>query len=320
MTTHHQYEVVDSFTRTPLAGNPVAAFFDCDDLDPRTMQELAAELHLSETTFVSRARRPGDAAPGDVDADVRIFTPVNELGFAGHPLLGTALALAIRSGRGDLRLATAKGRFAFRVTELASQDEIVSGHVEMEQPDPVVGPYQRSSELLAALGLTASTLPVEVYDVGPRHVFVGVPDEAALAAVRPDLRALAGHENMAAICFSPGGGALAGAPGTGAGTGTTGGTATGEGVWRTRMFSPAYGVAEDAATGSAAGPFALHLARHGVAPYGRRVPILQGVELGRPSHMYGVAYRDPDGTVRLVAGGYAVRVAQGRYTVPSREG
>lgn len=295
MVTTHQYEVVDSFSRTPLAGNPVAAFFDCDDLDPPTMQALAAELHLSETTFVSRARRPNDA-----DAAVRIFTPVNELAFAGHPLLGTALALAVRRGRGDLRLETAKGRFAFRVTELAAEDDIVSGHVEMEQPAADHRPYHRTDELLAALGLTASTLPVELYDVGPRHVFVGVPDEAGLAAVRPDLRALARHEDIAALCFSPG-------------------TAA-DGVWRMRMFSPAYGVAEDAATGSAAGPFALHLARHGVQPYGCRVRILQGVEMGRPSHMYGVAHRDPDGTVRLMAGGYAVRVAQGRYVVPSREG
>ncbi len=88
----HPYTVVDAFARQPLAGNPVAVFFDAGDLTTRTMQLIAAEMRLSEVTFVLPARDGGDAW-------IRIFTPVNELPFAGHPILGTAVALSQALGR-----------------------------------------------------------------------------------------------------------------------------------------------------------------------------------------------------------------------------
>jgi trans-2,3-dihydro-3-hydroxyanthranilate isomerase len=285
----HRYEVVDAFTDTPLEGNPVAVFFDCEDLDIPTMQAVAAEMHLSETTFISGPEADGHAR-------VRIFTPVNELAFAGHPLLGTALVLSDDLSQRDLRLETTKGTFRFRVAAFAEPADPhggtqLAGHVEMQQPDPVIAPYDDVEHLLAALGLASSSLPVEVYDVGPRHVFVGLDDEETLAALQPDQRSLARHTNMAAVCFSPG-----------------------TDCWRMRMFSPAYGVVEDAATGSAAGPFALHLARHGLHPFGQPVNVRQGVEMGRPSTMYGLA-RPAAGGYALAAGGDAVRVATGRHVV-----
>lgn len=147
-----------------------------------------------------------------------------------------------------------------------------------------------------ALGVKESVLPVEVYPNGPRHVFVGVDSVAALSEVRPDLRALSGHRDMAANCF-----ALSGDPA--------------QGQVRMRMFSPAYGVAEDAATGSAAGPLAVHLARHGRIPFGRRIEVRQGVEMGRPSTMLAVAEGTKQRVDRVEVAGSAVIVARGTFRV-----
>jgi len=279
----HTYTLVNAFGQERFTGNPVAVFFACDDLDDGVMQRLAAELNLSETTFV-RAPRSGGTV------EVKIFTPVNELGFAGHPLLGTAVALAEARGLTDMTFETRKGTFRFAVERV--RERPFTAYVQMEQPSPLVSAYDPARELLAALGLHESTLPVEMYDVGPRHVFVGVKDIAALGDVRPDFTRLAGHPNMATLCFCP----------------------DGAGGWRMRMFSPAYGVLEDAATGSAAGPLALHLARHGRAAFGDSIRITQGVEMGRASRMDATARMERDGP-RLTAGGYGHRIAVGSYFI-----
>jgi trans-2,3-dihydro-3-hydroxyanthranilate isomerase len=164
--------------------------------------------------------------------------------------------------------------------------------VSMQQPVPVWEPYEHAAELLAALGIEGSTLPVEAYRNGPRHVFVGLGSVAALSELRPDHRALAAFPDMAVNCF--------------AGAGAR---------WRTRMFSPAYGVVEDAATGSAAGPLAIHLARHGLARYGAAVEITQGVEIGRPSLMI-AAVRQAAGRVESVhVRGHGAIVARGTINV-----
>src|SRR4051812_45447925 len=96
------YTVVNSFGLEPFTGNPVAVFFNSDKLDAERMQRIAAELKLSETAFLGAPRLDGHA-------NVRIFTPVNELSFAGHPLLGTALAVARKTGLLELKFETKKG-------------------------------------------------------------------------------------------------------------------------------------------------------------------------------------------------------------------
>lgn len=274
----HDYVVADVFTDTPFEGNPVAVFLDASDIPADRMQLIARELNLSETTFVLPPENSGDVR-------VRIFTPVNELPFAGHPTLGTAIVLGGLTGQDRIALETHMGTIPFELQRVGGQ--IVSA--TMRQPIPTWEPYLQAAELLAALGLESSTLPVEIYHNGPRHVYVGLASVAALSRVQPDLRALAEHLDMATNCFA------------GAGT-----------AWRMRMFSPAYGVAEDAATGSAAGPLAVHLARHGLAPYGRQIEIRQGVEMGRPSRMLamvdGLGHRVD--TVQVA--GSAVVVARGR--------
>lgn len=279
----HNYTIINSFGFEPFTGNPVAVFFDCDDMSASCMQKIAAELKLSETTFVCSAKRDGDV-------NVKIFTPVNELGFAGHPLLGTALALATMSDLNKVNIETLKGNYRFYIEPTKGQP--FTAYVQMEQPVPVITNYEYQQALLEALGLSESTLPIDMYDVGPRHVFVGVEDINALSQISPDYKKLARFKDMAALCFSPDEG----------------------GAWRLRMFSPAYGVTEDAATGSAAGPMALHLSRYGLSTIGQQVKITQGVEMGRPSHMYAVANME-NNTPRLMAGGYAFQVATGQYFI-----
>ncbi|HKT05233.1 MAG TPA: PhzF family phenazine biosynthesis isomerase [Rugosimonospora sp.] len=276
----HRYTVVDAFARRPLEGNPVAVFFDAGDLNAHVMQAIASEMHLSEVTFVLPPQCGGDAR-------VRIFTPVNELPFAGHPLLGTAVALGRAWQQARLRLETAAGTIPMEVGEDSGGTT-----VHMRQPVPTWQPYEDATRLLEALGLARSTLPVDVYHNGPRHVFVGLPTVPALSALRPDHRALAELPDMAANCFAP------------AGT-----------HWRARMFSPAYGVVEDAATGSAAGPLAVHLARHGLARYGQQVNILQGVEIGRPSLMRATAQGAGECVSSVVVRGYGSVVAHGTIVV-----
>lgn len=275
----HDYVVVDAFTRRPLEGNPVAVLLDCADLTTDLMQRIANEMHLSETTFVLPPQSGGDA-------HVRIFTPVNELPFAGHPLLGTAVVLAQERGLDELRLETAIGVVPFRVRTGDGTE------VSMEQPVPTWEPYEHATELVEALGIETSTAPVEAYRNGPRHVFVGLPDIPALSALRPDHRALARFPDMAVSCF--------------AGAGAR---------WRIRMFSPAYGVVEDAATGSAAGPLAIHLARHGLAGWAQDVEIEQGVELGRPSLMRAVARGVGEQVSAVDVRGHGVVVARGTLYV-----
>jgi len=142
--------------------------------------------------------------------------------------------------------------------------------------------------VLAALGIERSLLPVEVYVNGPNHVYVQLSDEAAVAALQPDLAALDTHDRLGTNCF--------------AGSGTR---------WKTRMFSPSLGVTEDPATGSAAGPLAVHLGRHGVVPYGTAIEIHQGAEIGRPSVLHARAH-GPD---TAEVGGSAVVVGRGHYRV-----
>ncbi|WUO26496.1 PhzF family phenazine biosynthesis protein [Streptomyces sp. NBC_00287] len=279
----HRYVVVDAFASEPLLGNPVAVFFAASDLTAAQMQRIAREMNLSEVTFLL-------PPTGDADLRVRIFTPVNELPFAGHPLLGTAVAVALDARTDTLRFETAMGVVPFDIVRTPGKDV---AHASMSQPIPEWHPYEHAEALLAALGVDSSTLPVEIYRNGPRHVFVGLPDVAALDALHPDHRALAAFPDMAANCFAPDGER-----------------------WQTRMFSPAYGVVEDAATGSAAGPLAVHLARHHLVEYGKTIEIHQGVRLGRRSVMFAEATVDSAGELtRIRVSGYGAVAAEGTIHV-----
>jgi trans-2,3-dihydro-3-hydroxyanthranilate isomerase len=274
------YVVADVFTDVPLEGNPVAVFEDATGLDTALMQRAARELNLSETVFVLPAG--GD----DHDAHIRIFTPALELPFAGHPVLGTAFVLGERLGTDTVRLKTESGVVVVALTR--ADGRMVFG--EMAQPVPTWTAFDRADELLAAVGVTRSELPVEVYDNGPRHVYVRLPDAPAVAALAPDIGALGRLGAVGVSCFAVDGARV-----------------------KTRMFGPGLGVAEDPATGSAAGPLAVHLARHGVIGFGERVEIRQGAEIGRPSILHAEAHGSPERIERVLVGGSAVVVARGEY-------
>jgi trans-2,3-dihydro-3-hydroxyanthranilate isomerase len=276
------YAVADVFTDVPLQGNPVAVFADGQGLSGDVMQRVARELNLSETVFVL----PGEDG---ADARVRIFTPAVEMPFAGHPVLGTAFMLGQRLGADSVALATGAG-----IVEVALRHEdgtVVFG--EMAQPLPTWEPFAQPDELLAALGVARSELPIHVYDNGPRHTFVCVEDDAAVAGLRPDLSALGELGRVGVSCFAVSDG----------------------GRVKTRMFGPGLGVAEDPATGSAAGPLAVHLARHGRAGFGERIEIHQGAEIGRPSTLFAQVDGTRERLERVTVGGSAVIVAEGRYLI-----
>jgi trans-2,3-dihydro-3-hydroxyanthranilate isomerase len=162
----------------------------------------------------------------------------------------------------------------------------------MEQPIPTVEPLgEREAELLAALGVERSQLPVELYDNGMKHVYVCLGSEDEVAALRPDLARLAEYGSVLGVnCF--------------AGSGSR---------WKTRMFAPGGGVDEDPATGSAAGPLALHLARHGRIAFGDEIEISQGAELGRPSTLHARVDGSAEAVERVEVGGSAVIVAHGEF-------
>jgi trans-2,3-dihydro-3-hydroxyanthranilate isomerase len=272
-----RYVVADVFTDTPLTGNQLAVFTDGRDVDDETMQKLAREMNFSETVFVLPPEDGGHAR-------IRIFTPSSELPFAGHPVLGSAFVLAAPLQLGEIRLETGSG-----VVPVALQREgarIVFGW--MQQPIPAFETFERADELQEVLGVR-SGLPVELYHLGPGHVFVELGSEDDVAGLAPDFGALALFD-VGINCF--------------AGSGKS---------WKTRMFAPSSGVAEDPATGSAAGPLAIHLARHGRTDFGDEIEISQGAELNRPSKLYARVEGSADRIERVEVGGSAVTVARGEF-------
>lgn len=247
------YKVADVFTETPLKGNPVAVFLDAGEFSSELMQDIAREMQLSETVFTLPPKANGTVR-------VRIFTPVNELPFAGHPTLGAAIVLGETLSDDCIYMETGMGTVPFY---LERTPEGRARSARMVQPIPTWRTYDRIDELLKGLKLSKSTMPIEVYCNGPQHVFIGLDNVTALSALQPDHHTLSFLPDVAVNCFAPD-----------------------NRFWQMRMFSPAYGVIEDAATGSAAGPLAIHLARHGHAAFGDKITIVQGVDMGRKSTMY----------------------------------
>lgn len=273
-----RYLICDVFTSVPLQGNQLAVFLDGQEFSSSDMQSVAREMNLAETVFLLPARAGGDAA-------MRIFTPRTELPFAGHPVLGTAVVVGAALKASQVTLETGEGPVPVR---LEVQDgTVVFGR--MLQPSPVWERFERDEELLRALGVGASEVPIEVYRNGPQHVFVMLGDEDAVSRLSPDMALLSGL-GVAANCFATRGLNV-----------------------KTRMFYPAAGVAEDAATGSAAGPLAVHLSRHGRIAFGDEIVISQGEEIGRPSRLFATAHGTAERIDRIEVGGAAVIVAEGLY-------
>jgi trans-2,3-dihydro-3-hydroxyanthranilate isomerase len=272
-----RYVFIDVFTDTPLEGNQLAVFTDGRELDEATMQAIALEIGFSETVFVLPPESGGTVR-------IRIFTPFSELPFAGHPVLGSAFVLGAPLQLGVITLETGRGNIPVQL-DRDDSGRIVFGR--MEQPVPTVEPVTDTAAIFAALRREGSELPVERYENGPTFAYVGIPSEAELAAMQPNTAAVAALGGTGVLCF--------------AGSETT---------WTARMF---WSGGEDPATGSAAGPLACHLARHGLIAWGDEITISQGAAVGRPSTLYARA-EGSDGLIdRVEVGGQAVTVARGEF-------
>jgi trans-2,3-dihydro-3-hydroxyanthranilate isomerase len=273
-----RYVVADVFTDTPLTGNQLAVFTDGRDVEDATMQKLAKEMNFSETVFVLPPEAGGHAR-------IRIFTPVTELPFAGHPVLGSAFVLGAPLQLGEIRLETGSG--IVPVTLEREGARIVFGW--MQQPIPKHEPFADADAVQQLLDVR-SQLPVEVYDNGVRHAYFELGREQEVVALAPDFTALARATPVYVNCF--------------AGSGTH---------WKTRMFAAGSGVPEDPATGSAAGPLAIHLARHGRIQFGDEIEISQGAEIGRPSKLFARVEGTAERIELVEVGGSAVTVARGEF-------
>jgi trans-2,3-dihydro-3-hydroxyanthranilate isomerase len=275
-----RFVVADVFTDQPLQGNQLAVFTDAREIPEHLLQPLAREIGFSETVFVLPAEAGGHAR-------IRIFTPATELPFAGHPVLGSAFVLGGPMQLGEIQLETGSG--VVPVTLEREGARIVFGW--MQQPIPEYEPFAEADALQELLGVR-SQLPLELYHLGPKHVFLELASEDEVARLAPDFGSLARLTHAGVNCF--------------AGSGTR---------WKTRMFAPADGVPEDPASGSAAGPLAIHLARHGRIKFGDEIEISQGAELGRPSKLHARVEGSPERIERVEVGGSAVIVARGEFRI-----
>src|SRR2546427_4857035 len=248
--TRCEYGLVDVFTDKAFGGNPLAVFREPGKLDAATMQAIAKELHLSETTFVLP---PTSAA---ADHRVRIFTPDAELPFAGHPTIGTAFVLA-EGKDGTTRLEEGVG--VIRVT-------LREGFVQMDQPLPTFSGTTINRKAAAdALGLAVeevrSDVPIQIGSSGIPFLFVPL---ANLKAVRRARRPGGLDANVYVFAMS--------------------GERSGSHV-HGRMFDQGLGIGEDPATGAAQGPLGAYLVAQGLVSDAGTVRIRseQGFEVGRPS-------------------------------------
>jgi len=298
-----RYQIYDVFTDRKLSGNPLAVIFDGEGLDPAAMQAIAREMNLSETVFVQTAENPAHAAK------LRIFTPGRELPFAGHPTVGTAVALAQRDQAGegeDLDLVCVIEEEVGPIRCAVRLRKGEAGFAEFDLPRrPVRTDLQLDKQRIA------NSLSVKITEIGfENHVAslwsAGVPflmiPLRNLAAVE-GLQFDAGLWEQAAPFTE---GRLASAY-----VYTRGGVHH-QAKFHARMFSPDMGIAEDPATGAAVAALSGAIHHFDALPDGHHpVVVEQGVEMGRPSliHLH-IDVRD-DSISRARIGGQAVRIAQG---------
>lgn len=259
----HRYRVVDVFTETPLEGNPVAVFPASSDLDPRVMQAIAREINLAETVFVCPATRDGCAVR------LRIFTPVHEMVFAGHPTIGASWVLQAEGivARDSERFLLDEGIGAIPIRIESGASPLIW----LSTPPVHAGKRYPPALCAKLFGLDVGDLldaPPQWLSAGNPIAVIAVKDAAAVdraALDRPGQQALQA-EDGAPVCgyvFTP----------------------TRSGAYG-RMFAPLLGVPEDPATGSAMGPLATFMMQHGFVVPGARFVCEQGTKMGRRSILH----------------------------------
>lgn len=305
MTDRHtiKFYQADVFTAQPFGGNPVAVIPDAEGLNDDQLQQIAREMNLSETVFVFP---PTDKA---AVVRLRIFTPTQEIPFAGHPVLGTFFILA------DLGIIPVKdsvtrvmqecniGLFPVELHAEAGQVE----RVVMTQPKPeFLGPVEETEDLYkvaGALGLSKHVIadtkwPVEVVSTGLPVMIVPVRTLTAVRSIRPDASAIMD------LCRRFGANGI---------MVFTTVTVEPSATVHTRMFAPSIGILEDPATGSASGALGAYLVQNGVVDVMPTTEIIaeQGYEIDRPSCVFIQVDSDDDIIQSVKVGGQCVRVIEG---------
>ncbi|MEY2438727.1 MAG: trans-2,3-dihydro-3-hydroxyanthranilate isomerase [Verrucomicrobiota bacterium] len=304
----YEFVQLDVFTQTRLTGNSLAIFTDARGLDDAEMQALAREMNLSETTFILPRDQAIEAEEGK---KVRIFTVAEELPFAGHPTLGTALHLyASRAApfseqSHQITLDLKAGEIPVCFTAKSENDGhnradgLVFG--EMRQRDPEFGVIFSREEVARVIGIAADEIPsewpIQIVSTGLPFAIVGIHNEKTLANLSfrhtdaAEFLKKTSAKFFYFLCPQRREDRLEA---------------------KARMFF--YG-AEDPATGSAAGCAASWMVQHGIANSDEQVLIRQGAEIRRPSEMYVRAMRDGQRITNVRVGGYAVEVLRGRVTI-----
>jgi trans-2,3-dihydro-3-hydroxyanthranilate isomerase len=277
----YPYTLLDVFTDVPLEGNGLAVVHDADDLSDETMLRFAREMRLSETTFVQTSSAVG------ADYRNRIWTITEEIPFAGHPSLGTAVAVARARGAREARYVQQTG---VGLQEIDVRIDGDHAFASILQEPAVFGPEPGRAEVMAAVGLDGDDadddLPPQVVSTGLETLIAPVSKPDAVSRALPDFGRIDalldgyGARSLYLVACDP---AKASA--------------------RARMFTGSAGVGEDPATGSAAGPLCAYLHRRKRRP---RVEVTQGVEMGRPS----LLFADLEGD-RARVGGSVVAVIDG---------
>ncbi|HMR33360.1 MAG TPA: PhzF family phenazine biosynthesis protein [Geminicoccaceae bacterium] len=285
----YAFHILDVFTDRPFGGNQLAVLPDAAGLGDARMQQVAAEFGFSETTFVLPPTRPGH------DCRVRIFTPRFEMPFAGHPTIGTAIALA-GLGRAP------GGRVVMeQIAGTVPVDILAGSPVEAELTAPEPPALRDAPELAACAALVGlgidDVATARIASAGAPFLFVELRSLGALGRARV-----------------PAPGQIAEANGLALFTRETGSP---EHDLRMRMFAPDHGIAEDPATGSAAAALGGLLATtEGGADGWRSWRIGQGIEMGRPSLLRVRARREAGKVAEIRVAGAAVTVAEGTIEVP----
>ena len=300
----YRFYQVDVFTDKPFGGNPLAVFPEAQGLTKEEMQHLAREMNLSETTFVLPPQVQG------ADFKVRIFTPLKELPFAGHPVVGTHWILG-HLGRVALRAPVTTVSFELGVGVLPADLHVVEGQVErvvMTQDGPTfLTVLEDLADLAIGLNLDDKAiletgLPVQVVSTGVPQLMVPIRSLAEIHKMDPARLNIAALNRVCEACD------------TDCVLVFTFETEAPESTVHVRMFAPLAGVLEDPATGSANGALGAYLVRHRAVPLtGSTVRILseQGLEIDRPSKLFVEVDISGEEPVAVRVGGHVVPVAAG---------
>jgi trans-2,3-dihydro-3-hydroxyanthranilate isomerase len=289
------------FTSKRLQGNPLVVFTDARAMSDADMLNIAREVNLQESTFV--LPRP-IAVERELGIKVRIFTPHEEIPFAGHPTLGTAMVLRNRlvdessgaAAASKIVLDLKVGRIP--VTFARDLEGQVFG--EMQQVDPFFGKIHDRIAVATLLGVKPTDIsdaaPIQTVSTGLPFTIVILNSLGALKALRPR------QDEIHAYCGAESAGFYY----------VTRDTRDATVGLRARAMDS---LGEDPATGSAAGCTASHLVHYGLQKAGESLHIQQGAEMGRLSHLYASAETHGEKITNVRVGGHAVEVAQGEYTL-----